>query len=168
MSLLGAGGERTQEQIIHCFQSSREEMKLPCNKLGEKCTVGEQPLWKKGGEGWRGARGKLKTEKLPVSGGQVLAQPPWELYSDRVSYTKNKVKIKHWFSGAPENSVEKPREKVGGLVRIILTSEAISISGKQMEKSGTKDAGVNIGWYQGMTDRMAKSRVCHSCVHHQS
>lgn len=49
-----------------------------------------------------------------------------------------------------------------GLVWIILTSEAVSISVKQVEKSGIKDAGVNTGWYPRVTDTMAKRKAWHS------
>lgn len=51
-------------------------------------------------------------EKLLVSDGQILTQPPWKLYSDLVSYTKNEGE------GAPKKSAEKPHEKVEGPVRL--------------------------------------------------
>lgn len=68
-----------------------------------------------------------------------------------VSYTKNKGG--GW--EAPEVFYWETIWESEGLVWIILTSEAVSISVKQVEKSGIKDAGVNTGvipksdWHDG-------------------
>lgn len=94
----------------------------------------------RGREG-RGAAGNLSVdsarkkdrERLLVSGSQISAQTPWKRYSDRVSYIKNEG------NGVPEKSIEKPHVNVKGPWWIILTSKAKSISGEQIEKSGTRD-----------------------------
>lgn len=81
-----------------------KKVKWLCNKWGEKSTYCvEQWLSEKGemgernprkAEDWTWPGREQEPEKLPLSGGQVLVQPPGEQYSDPVSTPK----IREWSS----------------------------------------------------------------------
>lgn len=148
----GAGDERTQEQSVHCFQSFREEAETALHQTRRETHCSRVGSCRKRREREeKGARGDLSLhsawqkdqEKLPMSGSQILVQPPWEPYSNLCLTPKMKG------TRAPEEFVEKPHEKVEGLVRTILTLRQ-PISGKQMEKSGTRDTSLSMGLHQGL------------------
>lgn len=108
---------------------------LLCTELG-RCTLSPRRRLQEKGERQGAARGRGRRTKR-----DFCHQTPWKHYSDPVS------SIKKEGNGVPEKSAEKPRVNVKGLRWIIFTSKAKSISGEQIENSGTRDVSYNGGFY---------------------
>lgn len=129
---LGQEMKELQSRASTASKASGKGVKLVHNKLGEKWMVLELAAGKERGERSQGRR------------------PFWWVM----------VKILHSRHGncSPSlsptpnmKSTEKPHENIERLGRTALTSEIISISGEQMEESGTRDASLNTGLHHEVT-----------------